>query len=775
MSKRYPGGFIFRSNPTIVGPTNGEGGSAPGVWTLEQASYYTKLGIWPQIVIPRQLYTWGANTSGQLGQNNIISRSSPVQVGTDTNWSSLSFGSDFAIAIRSNGTIWGWGNNQQGQLGINLDVSSNPFRSSPTQIGALTNWSSVSTGESYALAVKTDGTLWSWGQDQYGQLGQNTAYSNRSSPTQIGSGTTWASVTSGDYHAVAIRTDGTMWTWGYNNFGQLGQNIATTINRSSPVQVGALTNWSKVSGGQNHTLAVKTDGTLWSWGRNNSGQLGQNIAYTINRSSPVQIGALTTWLFVGAGNYHSFAIRTNNSLWAWGSNSGGKLGDNSVDNRSSPVQIGSAFSWSSAFGGNNNSIAVTTSGTLFTWGINTSGVLGQNTDYSTASRRSSPIQVGALTTWIGVRANTNSAAGLNAPSLEKSNLWLVGRNDYSGQLAQGNLINRSSPVQVSSRNTWLTIANGCQQSTAFSLAIKTDGTLWAWGYNNQGQLGLNDLVARSVVTQVGSDTSWDKVQAGQESASAIKTNGTLWSWGRNVEGQLGDGTIIRRSSPVQIGALTNWSKVMCGVQHTIAIKTDGTLWSWGANNYGQLGQNISYLTYRSSPVQVGALTTWTSISCNNYSSFSIKTDGTLWSWGQNDFGQLGQSDTIARSSPVQVGALTNWSVISGGGTHSVAVKTDGTLWAFGRNNNGQLGQSSTINSSSPVQIGALSTWSKVGSFNNTSGAIKTDGTLWTWGLNDYGQLAQNNITNLSSPVQVGSNTNWNSVSGFGLTLAALTT
>jgi alpha-tubulin suppressor-like RCC1 family protein len=196
---------------------------------------------------------------------------------------------------------------------------------------------------------------------------------------------------------------------------------------------------------------------------------------------------------------------------------------------------------------------------------------------------------------------------------------------------------------------------------------------------------------------------------------AIKTDGTLWSWGWNNFGQLGLGDTAPRSSPVQVGALTNWSKLNSSsspYSGAAVIKTDGTLWTWGKNNTGQLG--LGNTTNYSSPKQVGALTTWSSVSmAGNYtvvSTSAVQTDGTLWTWGSGLDGALGRGNTTSYSSPQQLGALTNWSKTNGGLLCMSAVKTDGTLWAWGANSSGQLGQGNVIRRSSPVQVGAETYW-----------------------------------------------------------------
>jgi len=372
-----------------------------GVWNLKDQVQAIAAGRWTGIPT-FELYVWGFNTNGALGDDTVVSKSSPVQIGALTNWSQVAAGGRHTASIKTDGTLWTWGRNSNGQLGTGTVV----YRSSPVQIGALTNWYEVSAGRYHTASIKTDGTMWTWGLNSNGQLGDGTVV-NRSSPVQIGALTTWYEVAAGSVHTASIKTDGTMWTWGRNGSGQLGDD--TVVNRSSPVQIGALTNWSQVSAGGGNIIAftasVKTDGTLWAWGANGSGQLGDGTI--INRSSPVQVGALTNWSQVSAGGYHTASIKTDGTLWAWGANTNGQLGGGNVFNRSSPVQIGALTNWSQVAASrgnisssNNHTASIKTDGTLWTWGRNSSGQLGDGT----VVNRSSPVQIGALTTWYEVSA-----------------------------------------------------------------------------------------------------------------------------------------------------------------------------------------------------------------------------------------------------------------------------------------------------------------------------------------------------------------------------------
>jgi alpha-tubulin suppressor-like RCC1 family protein len=368
------------------------------IWTLDKDS---------SLIECRYLYTWGNNTCGSLGDGSIANRSSPVTIsGAGTTWCQISY----VAGVKTDGSLWTWGDNTCGQVGD----ASTTSRSSPVTIsGGGTTWSRVSSGTCGSAAIKTDGTLWVWGRNNSGEVGDGTT-DNRSSPVTVsGGGTTWCYVSSGNVFVSAIKTDGSLWTWGDNTFGQLG-NETITLRSSPGTTAGGGTDWSLVESGNTFTIGLKTDGSIWTWGDNTCGVLGDGTI--ISRSSPgTTAGAGVDWICIGAWNPKQVAaaIKDDGTLWTWGDNTTGELGDGTTNNRSSPgTTVDAGTTWCNISGGC-SSAALKTDGSLWTWGDNTSGQLGTET---TTSRSSPGSIVGGLTNWIAVDTKFSSVAAIHLES-----------------------------------------------------------------------------------------------------------------------------------------------------------------------------------------------------------------------------------------------------------------------------------------------------------------------------------------------------------------------
>lgn len=359
--------------------------------------------------------------------------------------------------------------------------------------------------------------------------------------------------------------------------------------------------------------------------------------------------------WVTGGGFHSAAVKTDGTVVAWGSNFLRQLGNGAKQDSATPVPVSDLTGVDTVAGGDSHTLALKADGTVWAWGSNSSGQIGDGT---TRDPRT-PVQV------IGLTGVTAIAAG-----------------------------------------------------GAHSLALKADGTLWAWGSNVRGQLGDGTTTNRTAPVQVNGITGVTAFAGGHAHTLALKADGTVWAWGNNASGQLGDGTTTSRSVPAQVNGLTGATSIAATVEasHSAALKADGTVWAWGSNNRGQLGDGTT--TNRTRPVQVTGLTGVTSIVASGEEgaqfgglshTLALKGDGTVWAWGYNNYGQLGDGTTTDRTQPVQVTGLTQVAALSGGGFHNLALKIDGSVWAWGDNRNGQLGDGTTINRTTPVQVSGLQT------------------------------------------------------------------
>jgi len=340
--------------------------------------------------------------------------------------------------------------------------------------------------------------------------------------------------------------------------------------------------WTQIAAGDYHTVAIKSDGTLWAWGLNDKGQLGDGT--TVNKNVPTQIGTDTDWATIDALANNSLALKIDGSLWAWGDNYGGQNGNGNHGTgaiNTIPTQVGTSNDWLKITSGALRTFALKSNGTLWGWGQNLEGYLGTGefTNHYT------PIQIGSAIDWLDVDAGGNNVLAIKT----NHTLWGWGLNK-AGSLAIGipdigPII--TVPTQTGNNSAdWLKISAGICCSTKM---IKTDGSLWAMGgIGNLGNVGNGGTANVNTPTLIGTGTDWNSVSTSNHTA-ATKNNGSLWIWGSNFGGQLGDGTFINRTNPFQIGTDKTWLSVKTGTFHTVALSSDNTLYAWGWNNYGQLG------------------------------------------------------------------------------------------------------------------------------------------------------------------------------------------
>ncbi|WP_052419747.1 RCC1-like domain-containing protein [Hyalangium minutum] len=638
-------------------------------------------------------------------------------------------GTETSVNLAADGTVWSWG----GKSGsYTTDYSA--YRAQGRQVWELSDAVSVVSGTGHKLALKTDATVWAWGSNTDGELGNGTTFNASDTPEQVVGLDSVIALAGGNHYSLAVRGDGTVWSWGRNQYGQLGDG--TTLGRTLPAQVPGLSNGVQVAAGSHHSLAVDSAGQVWSWGYNSQGELGDGS--TTSRFTPVQVPGLTGVVAVAAGVEHSLALKSDGTVWAWGYNSRGQLGDGSTSSRFTPVQVvGLTGVVVAVAAGMEHSLALKSDGTVWAWGDNSYGQLGDGT----TSSRFTPVQVPSLSGVVAVAAGTRHSLARDSDG----RTWAWGNNELY-QLGDGQRMKSATAVPV------VNLSNVTQVSAGYwhGLAVRSDGTLWSWGAGTLNSYVLGrartQQHAPALVTGLANVTA---AAAGQKHSLALKSDGSVWSWGSNSYGQIGVGPSgFIYDNPVQVTTLSGVSAIATGDSHSLAVKSDGTLWTWGFNDFGQLGDGT--MTGRSLPVQVAGLTGVRAAAGGSRHTLVLHTNGTVSAIGHNNIGQLGDgTTTVRRLTPVPVVGLTGVVAVAAGEDHSLALKSDGTVWAWGYNGSGRLGDGTTTSRNTPVQVVGLTGVVAVAAGYSHSLAVKSDGTVWAWGEGYDGQLGGGDLFSVS--------------------------
>jgi alpha-tubulin suppressor-like RCC1 family protein len=616
-------------------------------------------------------------------------------------------------------------------------------------LAPMAGFVSITPGDAHTCGVPSTGGLKCWGYNGYGELGDNST-SDRITPTDVSglsSGVT--AVVAAELHTCALLSTGGVKCWGGNFNGRLGDG--STTQRLTPVDVSGLTSGvTAIAAGANHTCALLSTGGLKCWGHNGSGQLGDGS--TTHRLTPVDVSGLTSGVTaVSAGEYFTCARLATGGIKCWGLNTNGRLGDGTTTNRTTAVDVTGLTSGVAAISSRGeHACALLSTGGVKCWGSNNYGQVGD----SSTTHRSTAVDATGLSTGV----STIATGKYHSCAILTSGATQCWGDNSSGQIGDGTQTGRPNAVGVSGLSagvTQIALGNG------HTCAVLASGLARCWGGNGNGKLG--DGTSQSRLTPVSSSGLSSNVSALSASAfhRCAVVSGGVKCWGHNNYGQLGDGTTDEQLTLVDVVGLTSGvSNVMSGNQsYSCALLNSGGIKCWGYNGYGQLGDGTG--TDRLTPVDVTGLTSGViAIAAKGTTAgphtCALLATGGVKCWGYNGDGRLGDGSTTNRLTPVDVSGLTSGvTAIGTGGAHTCALLATGGVKCWGGNGYGQLGDGTTTQRNSPVDVSGLTSGvAAISAGGQHTCALLVTGGVKCWGDNAYGQLGDNSMTSHSTSVDV---------------------
>lgn len=673
------------------------------------------------------LWSWGNNFLDQLGDGSYANQVTPVQAVGLTSAVSVAAYGRHSLALQRDGRVWAWGRNSSGQLGTGTTFDS----PTPVAVANLNGVVSIAAGTVHSLALRADGTVWGWGSGTYGQSGGNPLSSY---PVRISGLSGAVAIAAGDLHSLALTADGSVWGWGNNGGGQLGDATTTSHGPADPVPVLGLTDVAAIAAGYADSMAVKRDGTVWVWGLTSRSKVPVQVSGIADAVSIATSGPSTAAFF--------FVLRSDGSALAWGDNRFGQLGNGTPVSRAMPKRVAGLTGIKQVAARDLSLLAVKQDGSVWGWGAND---FGQTGDQTIVSPRAIPVQAIGLTQAVAAAPGANHSLVLRQDGTVVS--W--GLNELAvlgyatGQLS---LVPQTIPG----------LANIVKVTAALrhSLAVRNDGSLWVWGTGLYGEIGDGTAqTGRQSPIQVPGLTGVVDAAVGDDSSLALTSDGNVWAWGSNTYNQLGDGTTNDRLSPVQVPGLSGITAVSINFHAGLALKNDGTVWTWGTLHGGGMGDGTT--SAKPLPVPVSGLSGIVAISAGAWHCLALKNDGTVWSWGQNNYGQVGDGTTVNRLVPVRVPLPRPAVAISAGSNNSAVLLDDGTVATWGTSTFGQLGNGITSNTPLPAPVLSPDAADLTVALTDSGPAANGGTVVYTITITNAGRSATSGTITVTDPLPAG--------------------
>jgi alpha-tubulin suppressor-like RCC1 family protein len=725
-----------------VAAINSFGSSAPSPVVSGTPGFFaTQISCYPggstfcALLQDGSVWSWGF-IAGTIGS------SVPYQIPGLTDVSSVAGGGGQSLALTSDGRVWCWGDNTYGQRGNGSTDPVPPLN--PTVVSTLSGVQAISSGADSNYALLQDGTVWAWGWNASGELGVPAAvFTNSAVPIQVPGLHDIIAISAGTQFCLALARDGLVWAWGTNTEGTLANGTTSHGNFPTPAPILSLTSVTAIAAGAYHCVALKADGTMWFWGFNGTGEFGNGATGSTPIWVPSQVPGLAGVAAIGAGHYHTVAAKKDGTVLCWGENTYGESGGALSAPVLSPTVVPGLAGIVSVYGSSANTMALGADGSVWVWGDNRNdGELGSGTGYIDPLPQVVPNFAGVV----------GAASGFQWSMAVRSDktVWVWGMDNH-GILGDGTAGGKVLPVP--NKNPTLSNVSGISAGSTHALAILFDNTVWAWGANDSGQVGNNSASTADVLTPTPVLTQALSISAGFAHSLAVRSDNTLWSWGNNLNGQLGTGTVgTNIILPTKITALSAVTAASAGTEHSLALLADGSVWAWGDNSKGELGQPTASLGGSIAPVLVAGLPKAIAVAAGQYFSVALAADGTVWSWGDNSLGALGRSGTPDTPGPVD--GLSNVIAVSASSAFAMALLADGTVRSWGSDAVGQSGNLAINYTSTPAPVLGLTNIASISAAPSIGMAVGKDGLLWTWGYNSDSELGIPIVAQTNVPVQI---------------------
>lgn len=687
---------------------------------------------------------WGDNWEGKLGDGSVVNSFTPIDVeGLSSGVKAISSSHKHTCALTDTGGMKCWGRNWHGELGD----GTTSYRIEPVDVYGLTSGvKGIAVGGFHTCALMEAGNIKCWGANWHGQVGDDTKIERHLPVDVVGLGAPAVLVAAGKYHTCAILETGALQCWGYNMYGQLGNN--STYDRPVPQDVYAMSSGiQSVSLGENHSCALDNAGQVWCWGNNYEGQLG--IGNTDMQLIPVNVAGMGDGnLAIKAGMRFTCAIDPENNPKCWGENWAGQLGDESQIRSLTPVEVSELPSTIMSIGaGDSHTCVVLVTQGLMCWGSNSFGQLG-NGD---SAIRLQAVDVVGLTSGIVVI----SSGGMHSCAITTEGALKCWGNNKFGQLGNGSTIDSVTPVAVIGLEHDVTaVATG-----GFHTCAAFNEDVYCWGYNGFGQVGDGSRVNRwTPVPVVGIDNPASALATGSNHSCALMAESqVIKCWGQNKNGQLGNGSKIDSGGAAYVEGVDGirFNSLTAGDRHTCASTLNGNVWCWGLNTNGQLGDGTTEI--RTLPVEVlDIYKEVSSVSAGDAHTCGLTYAGEIKCWGDNIYGELGDGTTTTRLTPVLTNGLGGNAIyLEAGAAYTCAILADNTVQCWGLNQSGQLGDGTTFLRINPTYVNHLSApLQSLGAGTATTCGITGNGGALCWGTHANGQIGDGTYPWVLSPFQV---------------------